>query len=659
MTVLFADMAGFTARAELLDPEDVRAILDRYYARLRSEIEAFSGTVEKFIGDAVVAFFGVPIAHGDDPERAMRAALAVRSAVAEMNASDPQLKLEVRLAVNTGEAIVSMTSREIREGMIAGDVVNTASRMQGAAPTNGILVGAETYRATRGLFEFEPIEPLDVKGKLHPVPVWLAIRPRSEPGERRLSTVPMLGRAHELAALGRIFDGVVEERRPHLVTIFGEAGIGKTRLATEFAERLDPRAARILRGRSLPYGASTPYDPFAQHVKQFAAIFASDDAPCAKQKLRDALEGIGVHEATDQVASHLELLTGVGGDEVGDRQILFRAARQFAEALAGQRPTLLVFEDVHWADGGTLDLLELLASRVHDVPLMCVALARPALLVARPAWGGGLPAYTALSLQPLSRAEAIQLAAQLLQRDARNRHELRVVETAEGNPLFIEELAAAAIEQPASKADNLPTTIRDLVSARLDALPPEQRLVLLDAAVVGRVFWRGAVERMTEDGGSVAEALDALESRDLVRQEPRSWIQHEDQFAFKHVLIRDVAYATVPRSRRKQLHATVARFLEQATGEAGATATALAQHWREAGESERALEYLVLAADRAGRGWAKEEAATLYGEALELCAEPERRRELQRKQALALAALVHVPDVRVQILRAEAEPTDA
>jgi len=647
VTVLFADMAGFTARSERLDPEDVRAILSHYYARLRSEIEAFGGTVEKFIGDAVVAIFGAPVAHGDDPERAMRAAFAVCSAVEEMNASDPQLELDVRVAVNTGEAIVSLASSELHEGMVAGDVINTASRIQTAAPTNAILVGEETYRATRSLVEYEPVEALVVKGKRAPVPAWLAIRPRAEPGERQLSTVPMLGRVHEIDALRRIFDGVLTERRPHLATVFGEAGIGKTRLAVEFAERLESQGVHVLRGRSLPYGESTPYGPFAQHVKQLSGIFASDDVAAAQQKLHHGLAPFMDPATIGEVAPHLELLTGLStGDEVTDRQILFRAARRFVEALAAERPTLLVVEDLHWADGGTLDLLEVIASRVRDVPLMLLALARPDLLQARPSWGGGLPAYTALSLEPLDPGCAAELAMVLLRRGSRDTSELRVIDGAEGNPLFIEELVAAAIERPAAALHGLPTTIRELISARLDALPGDQRDVLFDAAVVGKVFWRGALEQMRVDGYVLEDALDSLEARDLIRHEPRSWIEREDQFAFKHALIRDVAYATLPRARRKQLHAVVARFLEQATAGAGATASALARHWIEAGDGERALDYLLLAADQAARGWAKDEAATLYGEALELSTDAEQVRDIRRKQAIAWAAFQHLEDVR-------------
>jgi class 3 adenylate cyclase len=657
VTVLFVDLVGFTARAEELDPEDVRAMLSRYYGRLRSEIESFGGTVEKFIGDAVMAVFGAPVAHGDDPERAVRAALAVRDAVADMNRVDPALDLQVRLAVNTGEAIVSLGAKTERgEGMVAGDVVNTASRLQSSAPTNGILVGQQTRRATQGLVEYREVEPFAVKGKTERVRAWLAVRTRSAPGERAASEVPMLGRVHEIAVLHRIFDGVVADRRPHLVTIIGEAGIGKTRLAGEFTKQLEHEGIRVLRGRSLPYGVNTLYDAFTQHVKQFAGIFASDDVPSAEQKLAAAIGGLVGDAHADELTAHLELLIGLStGDEVAERQILFLAARRFTESLASKQPAVLVFEDLHWADGGTLDLLEVLASRVRDVPLMFVALARPDLLHARPGWGGGLPAFTALPLEALSEEDSRKLAGLLVGADGLGAD--RVVETAEGNPLFIEELAASVLERRGADREALPTTIRELVSARLDALPNGERGVLLDAAVVGKTFWRGALERINRESDDLAEALDSLESRDLIRREPFSWIEREEQFTFKHMMIREVAYATLPRARRLKLHAAVAQFLEDATGSAAATATALAQHWRKAGEDALAVEYVLIAADQAGRGWAKDKAAALYGEALELipAADEDRRREIARKRALSLAAFQHVDDARYFTRRPEPE----
>jgi class 3 adenylate cyclase len=651
VTVLFADLVGFTARAERLDPEDVRAILTPYFARVRSEIEAFGGTVEKFIGDAVMAVFGAPLAHGDDPERAVRAALAMCAAVDEMNGNDAELELKIRIAVNTGEALVSLAASVAQgEGVVAGDVVNTASRLQEAAPVNGILVGEETYRATRSVIRYESAEPVVAKGKQEPVRVWRALAASAGPGERAAGRVPMLGRESELAVLERTWERVVAERRPQLVTLFGPAGIGKTRLASEFGQLAQAEGARVIKGRSLPYGEVIPYGAFATQVKQVARIFDTDEAETACKKLDQAVAELLGDEAGD-ASSHIAMLIGVGREGgVGDRQTLFFSARRLIEALAQERPTVLIFEDIHWADAGMLDLLEVLASRVRDVPLLLLALARPDLLERRQSWGGGLPGFTALPVEPLSEEHAKELAAQVLlqmQKPGRQSGEIGLV--GEGNPLFIEELAASVAEHAEATAAELPTTIRAIVSARLDALPPGERSVLLDAAVVGKVFWTGALERMSSGQLDLAELLDSLEGRDLIRREPVSRLRGDQQFSFKHDLIREAAYATLPRQQRRKRHAEVAAFLEETTPEIPAAASALAQHWREAGEDRRAADYLVIAGDQAGRGWAKEEAVGLYQQALDLIGDedPELRRKVTQRQAVAAVAVVHVSDAEL------------
>jgi class 3 adenylate cyclase len=651
VTVLFADLVGFTARAERLDPEDVRAILTPYFARVRREIESFGGTVEKFIGDAVMAVFGAPVVHGDDPERAVRAALAMCSAVKELNRDDPELELKIRIAVNTGEALVSLAASVTQgEGVVAGDVVNTASRLQEAAPVNGILVGEETYRATRSVIRYEDAEPVVAKGKQEPVRVWRALAASAGPGERAAGRVPMVGRVSELAALQRIWDNVLAEQRPQLVTLFGPAGIGKTRLTSEFAELAGAGGARVIKGRSLPYGEVIPYGAFAAQVKQVAKIFDTDEAATACVKLDQALAELLDDEARE-TSAHIAMLIGIGkGGDVGNRQTLFFSARRVVEALANERPTVLVFEDIHWADAGMLDLLEVLASRVRDVPLLLLALARPDLLERRPGWGGGLPGFTALPVEPLGEEQAKELAAQVLVHMHKARHESAEIGLiGEGNPLFIEELAASMAEDPTASTSELPTTIRGIVSARLDALPPGERAVLLDAAVVGKVFWTGALQRMSSGELDLAELLDSLEGRDLIRRESVSRLRGDQQFSFKHDLIRDAAYATLPRPQRRKRHAQVAAFLEETTSEIPAAASALAQHWREAGENRRAGDYFVVAGDQAGRGWAKEEAVGFYQQALDLIGDgdPELRRKVTQRQAVAVLMVAHVADAEL------------
>jgi predicted ATPase len=457
----------------------------------------------------------------------------------------------------------------------------------------------------------------------------------------------MLGRVSELAVLERTWERVVAERRPQLVTLFGPAGIGKTRLATEFGQLAQAGGARVIKGRSLPYGEVIPYGAFATQVKQVARIFDTDEAETAGSKLDRAVAELLGEEASD-ASSHIAMLIGVGREGgVGDRQTLFFSARRLVEALADERPTVLVFEDIHWADAGTLDLLEVLASRVRDVPLLLLALARPDLLERRQSWGGGLPGFTALPVEPLSEEHAKELAAQVLQqmrKPGRQSDEIGLV--GEGNPLFIEELAAAVAEHTNATAAELPTNIRAIVSARLDALPAGERTVMLDAAVVGKVFWTGALERMSSGQLDLAELLDSLEGRDLIRREPVSRLRGDQQFSFKHDLIRDAAYATLPRPQRRKRHAEVAAFLEETTSETPAAASALAQHWREAGEDRRAADFLVIAGDQAGRGWAKEEAVGLYQQALDLIGEedPELRRNITKRQAVAAVAVVHVSD---------------
>jgi class 3 adenylate cyclase len=647
VSVVFVDLVGFTSRSEQLDPEDVRAILSPYHGTVRDELESFGGVVEKFVGDAVMAVFGAPTAHGDDPERAVRAALAVREAVAALNVEQPGLELQIRGAVNTGEAVVTLSARPaLGEAMVAGDVVNTASRLQQHAPVGEIVVGEETYRASRAAIEYEPLEAVTAKGKAEPLQAWRAVAASSPTGERDLSDTPFVGRSREVGLLDATWERVERERRPHLITVLGPPGVGKSRLTAEFMQRISARGGRVVRGRCLPYRERSAYGPFAMQVKGLAGIYDSDDLAVATQKLRTLVEQLVGPEEAEAVAAHIAILLGFETKATTpDRDSLFQSVRIFIEAGARDEATAFVFEDIHWADPALLDLIELLAARLHDLPILILTLARPELLDSRPTWGGGLVAYNALPLEPLGGSEAAQLALHLLGADAKAS---QVAEAAEGNPLFIEQLAAVMNESGA-RAETLPTTIRGLVAARLDALPAEERDVILDASIVGRIFWRGALERIARDPACLGDALAALERRDLIRRDTVSRIEGDQQWSFKHVLIRDVAYDLQPRARRREGHRHSAEFIEQSTPEVGDAGAALARHWRGAGELEHAVRHFVAAAEEAERGWAKQYAVTLYKEALDMtpAEDVERVRFLRKRLAVAQQTWIHMDDAQL------------
>jgi predicted ATPase len=374
-------------------------------------------------------------------------------------------------------------------------------------------------------------------------------------------------------------------------------------------------------------------------------VFESDPAEVVANKLRSrTAELLADADADpDLVAGHLGVIVGIdAGSEASDRDALFSSARQFFEGAAREQPTILVFEDIHWADANMLDLIETLAMRVRGLPLLLVTLSRPELHDTRGGWANGISAYTALTLAPLGEDHARELAVRRLGETGRVDEVIRV---AEGNPLFIEQLAAT-IDETAS--GTLPTSVRALVAARLDALPRTERALLIDAAVIGKVFWEGALHAMSAGNGQLTHLLEELERRDLVRREATSIIEGERQFAFTHVLIRDVAYDLLPRADRARRHALVAEFFESSTGASGEAIGALARHWRNAGDHERAVTQLVRAAEQAERGWAKDHAAFLYREALELVPadDGDQRSALRRRLAIAGTASFHVTDVR-------------
>ena len=647
VSVVFVDLVGFTSRSEQLDPEDVRAILTPYHGTVRDELESFGGVVEKFVGDAVMAVFGAPTTHGDDPERAVRAAMAVRDAVTTLNTEQPELELRIRGAVNTGEAVVTLTARPaLGEAMVAGDVVNTAARLQQHAPVGEIVVGEETYRATRSAVEYEPVEPVTAKGKAAPIAAWRAVTATSAAGARDLSSTPFVGRDREVGLLDATWERVELERRPHLITVLGSPGVGKSRLSAEFTQRISSRGGRVVRGRCLPYRERSAYGAFATQVKELAGIYDSDDVEVATGKLRTLVQRLVGKEEAEAVAGHIAILLGFETKATTpDRDSLFRSVRVFIEAGARDEATAFVFEDIHWADPVLLDLIELLATRLHDLPVLLLTLARPELLDIRPGWGGGMLAYNALPLEPLEGKDAAELALHLLGADAKA---AEVAKAGEGNPLFIEQLAAVMNER-GDRPESLPTTIRGLVAARLDALPGEERDVILDASIAGRIFWRGALERIARDPDRLGSALATLERRDLIRRDTVSRIEGDEQWSFQHMLIRDVAYELQPRARRRDGHRHIAEFIEESTPEVGEAGAALARHWRGAGELDQAVQHFIAAAEEAERGWAKQYAVTLYKEALDMtpAEDADRVRFLRKRLAVAQQTYIHMDDAHL------------
>ena len=553
VTVLFADLVGFTARAESLDPEDVAAVLRPYHERLREELERWGGTVEKFIGDAVVAVFGAPVAREDDPERAVRAALGIREWANEHG------DVEVRIAVNTGEALVALDVRpESGEGFVTGDVVNTASRLQTAAPVNGILVGEQTHRATRDVIDYREAGPVVAKGKSEPVRVWEVVQARSRFGVdvRQHGGAPLVGRGRELDALTSTLERVKQEREPQLVTLVGVPGIGKSRLVWELFRSIERGDSLTYwrQGRSLPYGQGVSFWALAEMVKAHAGILEGDDSSLVLEKLDRAVRE-AVQDEPEWVAARLRPLVGADVEGTTSRDESFTAWRRFWESLAERHPLVLVFEDVHWADEGLLDFVEHLAGWSRGVPILIVCTARPELFERRAGWGGGKLNSLTLALSPLSNADSAKLLALVLDRAVLPAETQQgLLERASGNPLYAEQFGRLYLERGSIDDLPLPESVHGLIAARLDALPAAEKSLLQDAAVMGKVFWSGALGA----NGDAAQHLHALERKDFIRGERRSSVEGEQEYAFRHVLVRDVAYGQIPRAERAARHVRAA-----------------------------------------------------------------------------------------------------
>jgi class 3 adenylate cyclase/tetratricopeptide (TPR) repeat protein len=554
-TVIFVDLVESTALVSESDPEVVRRRVSRFFDGVSECIAKHGGTVEKFAGDAVMAAFGIPVAHEDDAERAVRAGLAILDQVRE-------LELEARIGVESGEVVADDSDSTFATGV----AVNVAARLQQVAEPGQILIGPGAYRLTLGRVVTEDVGPVDLRGRGAPIWVWRAVATLDGAARKTGLEAPLVGRDAELELLENTFERARRDRRAHLFTIYGDPGVGKSRLAREFVAGLE--GATVLSGRCLPYGEGITYWPLAEMVKAAAGIADDDPAEEALEKLRATCE-------IEAVADLLGLASGILAAVEGERsqEELAWAARAWAQRLAEVQPVVLVFEDIHWGEEPLLRLIEHLAAWVRDAPVLLLCLARPELLDVHPGWGGGRVRATAIELEPLPPAESEQLASALLaEHDLSAEARELLLEKTEGNPLFVEETIRMLLEEAksgdgAAAARRIPDTLQALIGARIDRLPQDEKALLQRASVIGRVFWAGAVAELAPDLDDLPALLDDLVLREFLLEEPRSTISDERAYRFKHVLIREVAYAGLSKSSRSGHHERFAGWLKAHAGE--------------------------------------------------------------------------------------------
>ncbi|HEV8157122.1 MAG TPA: AAA family ATPase, partial [Gaiellales bacterium] len=546
VTIVFADLAGSTDLGERLDPEALRDVQTRYFEAMRRPLERHGGTVEKYIGDAVMAVFGVPVLHEDDALRALRAAVEMRDGMAALNSrlrADLGIALTVRIGVNSGE--VAAGDITAGHGLVAGDAVNTAARLQSAAPPGEILIGPHTRSLVGRAVRLHTHPPAQLPGKRRPLRVWQVVG-LDETGGRfqRPRDVPLVGRRAELRMLRARLKRCRERRRCVLVTVTGPAGIGKSRLLREFLEAAEREAAVVV-GRCLPYGDGITYWPLTPVANELAA---GDGVPGIMRVLGDDPDAVTVAAQIGVVAGWHDAAAAATDPQW--------AVRRLFEALARSRPLVVMFDDIHWAEPAMLDLIEQVAARAIG-PILIVCSSRGELFERRPGWERAGGARSVIRLGPLTDAESARLLGRLAARRRARVSRSELMAAAEGNPLFLEQLVAMRADAPASRT---PPTIHALLAARIDALPAAERRALDAASIEGRGFHRGAVRELSHGGGEVDAALDGLVQRELIRSD-RSEFANEVGYRFSHILVRDAAYELLSKRRRADLHVAYVRWL--------------------------------------------------------------------------------------------------
>jgi len=656
VTVMFADFSGFTALSEKIDSEAVLELVNACFGQLEPVIDKYEGTIEKYIGDEIMAIFGAPVAHENDPERALRTALEMIDALATFN-RDHNIHIGMQIGISTGLVIAGGIGSEGQQQYgVTGDTVNLAKRLQEVAPTGGVLISHATYRHVRGVFKVLPQGPIQVKGKVEPVLTYLV--KQAKPRAFRMKTLGvegvetrMVGREAELLTLQNIYRDAMEDTETRIVTVVGEAGVGKSRLLYEFEKWIEllPEEIWYFKGWATEGMQAASFSAIRRIFAHRFEILESDSAAVVMDKFRS---GMAVALEPDQadLAGHLigfdlptsQALKSALESESFREQALAGLV-QYLQAMA-REPTVIFLDDMHWADDSSLDLVDHLAAVLPEARLLVVCLARPALFERRPGWGEGREAHICLELKALSRRESRALVAEILQKVDEIPVELRdlIVEGAEGNPFYVEELIKMLIDDGVIRGGegrwqvelerldkaHVPSTLAGVIQARLDSLPSEERAVLQRASVVGRLFWDAAVAELSADGpkgidkDELVALLESVRGRELVFRREQSTFAATEEYIFNHSLLQEVTYETVLLKLRKVYHRQVAAWLETAAGERlGEYLGLIAAHYELAGDKAKAVEYLLRAGNRARLAYAHTEAIDSYQRALALLKE--------------------------------------